>query len=197
MKLDHLAIAATHLEAGVAWVSQLFGADFQPGGTHQRFGTHNALLGMGDLYLEVIAVDPAQSCSGPRWFALDSFAGPPRVVNWLCRCNDLDTVLTDGPAALGEAVEMARGDLRWRISVPPDGGLPFGGAYPSLIEWQGQGHPCGRLQDSPVRLRALEVICPDPDALDLPDMDRRVHLLSGPETRLVATFETPNGLITL
>jgi len=54
----------------------------QPGGRHVRYGTHNTLLGLGDdLYLEVIAKDPAAApYDGPTWFGLDDFTG--RAAPW-------------------------------------------------------------------------------------------------------------------
>ena len=82
MRLDHLAIGAQTLQEGVAWAEAKLGVSFQAGGTHARFATHNRLLGVADgLYLEVIAADPDATCEGPRWFGLDTFSGPPRLVN--------------------------------------------------------------------------------------------------------------------
>ena len=92
MRLDHLAIAAETLEEGVAWAQERLGVSFMAGGKHERFGTHNQLLGLADgLYLEVIAVDPDAICEGPRWFALDDFKGPPRLANWICEASNIDT----------------------------------------------------------------------------------------------------------
>src|SRR4051794_29994915 len=69
-RLDHLVVVAPTLGAGAASVRSALGADPRPGGWHDRMGTHNVLLRLGpDVYLEVIAIDPAARPPGRvRWF---------------------------------------------------------------------------------------------------------------------------------
>ena len=75
MRLDHLAVSAATLAEGTAHVEAALGIVLEPGGRHDRMGTHNRLLGLGDIYLEVIATDPdAPEPAWPRWFDLDNFA---------------------------------------------------------------------------------------------------------------------------
>ncbi|MGD7428536.1 VOC family protein, partial [Ralstonia pseudosolanacearum] len=128
LTLDHLAVACRDLAEGMAWVEAQLGVRMQPGGKHLRYGTHNTLLGLGDdLYLEVIAKDPgAAAYDGPAWFGLDHFSGPPRLGNWICQSDDL----ASAPEFVGLPQALARGDLSWQITVPEDGSLPYGGAYP-------------------------------------------------------------------
>jgi hypothetical protein len=86
--------------------------------------------------------------------------------------------------------------LRWEITVPPDGTLCEGGAYPSLIRWFAGGHPAGRLTDSGVRLTRLEICHPEPAkiaALLTALTDDRVTFALGPMA-LRAEFMTPMGL---
>lgn len=189
--LDHIALSAETLEAGVAHAEAALGLPLAGGGAHALMGTHNRLLGLGDLYFEVIAIDPAApKPPHPRWFDLDRFGGPPRLTNWICR-TDLDQT----PPEAGRVLDVARGDLRWRMAVPEDGVLPMGGTYPALIQWLGDLHPTGRLPDSGARLALLEIATPDPGALRaaLPGLaDRRVVFTQGaPAFR--ATFDTPHG----
>lgn len=76
MKLDHLAVSARALDEGVAHVEAALGVRLAGGGKHPYMATHNRLLGLGDIYLEVIAPDPeAQAPNWPRWFDLDNFWG--------------------------------------------------------------------------------------------------------------------------
>ncbi len=166
MELDHLAISAEDLGAGAEVVESALGVRLSPGGEHPLMGTHNRLLGLGPIYLEVIAINPSAPPPGrPRWFDLDHFSGPPRLTNWVARCDDLDAALAAAPPGTGAATDLQRGDLRWRMGVPQDGRLPFGEAFPALIQWQAGGHPCERLPDSGCRLTALEISHPEPDAL--------------------------------
>jgi len=175
MRLDHLAICAATLEEGVAWAEARLGVRFGPGGQHPRFGTHNRLLGLANgLYLEVIAIDPsATPAQRPRWFGLDAFSGPPRLTNWICRVPDIATACAAFPE-VGPALAMTRGDLRWQITVPQDGGLPMGGALPTLITWDSAVPPGERLPPSGLSLRSLVITHPEAGALaqriTLPDL---------------------------
>ena len=133
-----------------------------PGGQHLAMGTHNALLSLGpETYLEVIAIDPSlPTPDRPRWFDLDNFSGPPRLTHWACRVPDLAAIHPDLPTEAGEIVPMSRGDLHWKITIPKDGSLPFGGSYPTHLEWPDGIGAAARLPDQGVRLERLEVNSP-------------------------------------
>lgn len=199
MRLDHLAVAGQSLEEAVDHVQSALGVALQPGGQHARFGTHNRLLGLEDgLYLEAIAIDPdAPNPDRPRWFDLDSFAGPPRITNWICASDDLTGALRGLPEGAGEPVDLARGDLRWKMAVPASGKLPYAGAFPALIEWTQGGHPATRLPVSGCRLRMLVIAHPDAEALSdmlLPRLsDPRIRFENGPLQAFRAEFDTPSG----
>ncbi len=197
LSLDHLALSAETLEAGVAHVEAALGTRLAGGGEHARMGTHNRLMGLGDLYFEVIAVNPAAPAPGrPRWFDLDRFAGPPRLTNWICRCDDLAAELALSPPGTGEILPFARGDFRWQMAVPADGRLPFDNAFPALITWQGALHPAPLLPDDRIRLTRLEIAHPEAEALRAALAPRlnepRVEIMAGPPA-LRAIFATPHG----
>jgi hypothetical protein len=198
MRLDHLAVSAATLAEGVAAVEAALGVALAPGGVHVQMGTHNRLLALGDLYLEVIAPDPAAPPPArARWFDLDRFAGPPRLTNWIAACDDLEAEIARGPDGVGVPLALERGDLRWRMAVPDSGQLPFDDAFPALIQWQGTAHPAQRLPEAGVRLTRLEVIHPRAQALAAALAGRltdpRVALLPGPAKALRALFQTPSG----
>lgn len=198
LRLDHLAVSALTLEEGVAAVEAALGLPLAGEGRHDHMATHNRLLGLGDVYLEVIAADPAAvRPAWPRWFDLDRFQGAPRLTNWIAACDDLEAAVAAAPDGVGVPVDLARGDFRWRMAVPADGCLPFDGAYPALIKWLG-AHPAARLPDVGARLRRLEILHPAAEALRAAlgqaMADPRVVLLHGPEKRLRAEIDTPHGL---
>lgn len=198
--LDHIALSAGTLEEGVAFVEQALGVKMAGGGQHPLMATHNRLLGLGDLYLEVIAIDPAGGQPArPRWFDLDRFAGPPRLTNWVVRTDTMAADLEAGPPAWGEPLSLARGDYRWTMAVPPDGILPYDGAYPALIAWQTPLHPTQALPDVGVRLKHLTLQHPQAALLRaaLAVIDPRVMIRHGAHKSLSATFETPQGECTL
>lgn len=194
---DHLAVTAETLDEGVAAVEAALGVAMAGGGKHPYMGTHNRLLGLGDLYLEVIAADPeAPRPAWPRWFDMDRFAGRPRLTNWISRCDDLPAALAVAPPGCGVPVALARGDYRWQMAVPADGRLPFDSCFPALIHWEGSLHPARALPDAGVRLIRFEIAHPEAPALRavLAPLiaDARVAVVPG-ERAMRAVFATPAG----
>ena len=198
LQLDHVAVAAQSLSVARDHVETALGVPLQAGGVHDVFATHNALLGLGDgLYLEAIAANPeAGTPDRPRWFDLDRFEGPPRLTNWICRTDDIEAAVEMFPEA-GEPVALSRGDLRWRMAVPPSGILPFDNLFPALIQWDVAETPADRLTQQGAHLQDLVVSHPWASALEAllrPVLtDARVQFQTGPAA-LKARFMTADGL---
>jgi len=202
LRLDHLAVVAGRLEDGVAAVESLLGVTMAGGGKHPLMATHNRLLGLGDLYLEVIATDPDAPAPGrPRWFDMDRFTGPPRLANWVAGCDDLAAEVALGPKGIGSPLALQRGDYRWQMAVPDNGRLPFDGAFPALIQWEGAAHPARALPETGLRLSRLEITHPEATALRAALAGRlddpRVAILDGAKVSLCAILDTPKGPLTL
>lgn len=200
---DHLVVSAETLATGAEAVQSLLGAPLTDVGAHDLMGTHNRLLSLGPgRYLEVISVDPAaRRPHQARWFDLDRFSGPPRLTNWVLRSDDLEAAMSVAPEGMGVPIAMARADYLWQMAVPGDGRLPFDGAAPALIQWDGAAHPADRLPDHGCRLQRLTVEHPDARALvaafpALVTLDG-VDIVPGPEKRLTAGIDTPRGRVTL
>lgn len=197
LTFDHIAISARTLAEGVAHVETVLGVPLASGGQHPHMATHNRLLGLGDLYLEVIAIDPdAPAPAWPRWFDLDNFTGPPRLTNWVAATSDLAAALTCTLPGTGTPVALSRGPYRWQMAVPHDGKLPLNGAHPALIQWDGPHHPTQALPDAHIRLTRLTISHPQADLLRSFCTDPRIHLTPGPLS-LCAQFDTPTGPRTL
>ena len=207
--IDHLVLAATTLADGIDYVANVTGAVPQPGGKHLRMGTHNALLKLGErLYLEIIAIDPdGTKPDRPRWFGLDGIAlqaelvEEPRLIHWVARTRDIEAASRATGVDVGDVHAMARGDYRWRITIPDDGALPGRGLIPTLIEWDVATHPADRLPDANVSLVELAGTHRDPNAVRAAltglGLERTLRVSYDRDTRLVAMLRTPNGLVTL
>ncbi len=198
LALDHLVVTAERLDDGVAFVEDRLGVAMAPGGRHPAMGTHNRLLGLGEVYLEVIAVDPGAAPPGrARLFGLDGVSGPPRLSHWVARTGDLAAALALAPPGAGEIVELSRGDLRWTMSVPADGRLPHGDAFPAMIAWGAAPHPTARLPDAGCRLQSLRISHPDAaalrHALDRYEGGLAGHVVSGDAVVFDAVIATPGG----
>ncbi len=198
MRLDHIAIAGRTLEEAVDWTESSLDVPLQSGGAHQVYGTHNRLLGLEDgVYLEAIASDPSTPpLPYARWFDLDRFEGPPRLSNWICQVPDLDAALVDLPQA-GQAIQLSRGALRWRMAVPISGVLPYDNCFPALIEWQTPVHPSAVLTDHGCRLQRLTVSHPKAEALRnnlAPHLEGGVVRFETGPCGLSAEIETRSGV---
>lgn len=195
MQLDHIVVTAERLDDAVAHVEAALGVPMQAGGHHVRYGTHNAVIGLADgIYLEAIAIDPEANPENlPRWFGLDDFSGAPRLISWAARVSDLPDAIGQHPVA-GDSIDMKRGDLRWRMAVRPDGQLPLAGAFPSLLQWQVSPIPSETLPASGCSLRRLKVHTPL-EVASIPDVSAKasIDVLSAPELKLEAVFDTPHG----
>ena len=130
-----------------------------------------------------------------RWFDLDRFQGRARLHNWICRTTDLPQFTQTHPGS-GVPVDLARGDLQWRMAVPDTGILPYDNAYPAVMEWLCATHPAGLLDASGCRLDRLVVSHPDAGALSAEISpllaDTRVVFEAGPQA-MRAEFTTPHG----
>lgn len=202
LKLDHIVIAAETLSVGVDYVQNLFGVDMIPGGRHSAFGTHNALLSLGDVYLEVIAVDPnAPNPPHARWFGLDNFSGPPRLCNWVLQTEKPRRVIGKTLIGTGHMMTVSRDDLTWQITVPKSGHLPLDDCAPAIIDWMGADHPVTRLPDVGCRLQRLQI--DHPHAISLKSFlagtfcDTRVIVQGREHANLTVTLQGPNGTVTL
>lgn len=196
---DHLALTADSLTEGSRHATAILGVEVPIGGVHPRMGTHNRVMNMGaGEFFEIIAPDPeAARPAHPRWFRLDLPQGRPHIGNWICRCDDLDAVLAGLPPSIGPAIEMTRGTMRWRIAVPDDGGLPFDGGFPTLIEWPQGPLPADAMPDLGCRMQGLTITHPNAGVIadrlaGLLD-DPRIRFQPGPALAIRAEIATPDG----
>lgn len=202
--VDHLVYATPSLADGVAQIRDLLGVEPSPGGRHPRWGTRNALVGLGpSSYLEIIGPDPdSPPPDSPRPFFIDDRPAPG-LAAWAARVSPLEAGIhaarrggfETGPVGAGER-EMEDGTiLRWRLTDPA--AVPRGGALPFLIDWGDTHHPGASLHH-PLTLLRLRIRSPAHERVasflrTLP----RVVVEAGDRLGIAAVLEGPEGIVEL
>ena len=137
--VDHLVVGSADLELGIAWIADRLGVAPVLGGVHDGFGTRNALLGLGDQYLEVLALDPEQPDTSSPISAQVRTLMTPELLTVAIAKSDLtkpvpmSRVLPDG-VRLEWELEFTDTPLffiDWK-DTPRPSGLPDGGRVSSL-----------------------------------------------------------------
>jgi hypothetical protein len=202
--VDHLVYAAPELAEAVATIGRLFGCDVVPGGSHEAWGTRNALVSLGDAcYLEIIGPDPEADIDGhPVLFGIDTL-DEPRLVTWAAKGRHLEATVErvrSSGVDLGGVFPGSRllPDglvLSWQLTNPfanrADGVLPF------LIDWGDSQHPAATLPEA-CHLVDLSVTHGDVALVQgaLQAIGAPIGVSDG-DTRIIATIRTPNGDVEL
>lgn len=206
--IDHIVIGTGNLISGTKILETKLNVNFSPGGEHQIMGTHNNLLKLqSDIYLEVIANNPnAENPSRPRWFALDKtktkekITHSPRALCWVLEVNDIENTAKKCGYNPGEIVQISRGELTWKITVPYNGMLVDNGVLPVLIEWPNDQHPSEKLTNNNISINTLSLFHPEPSKIkniiyNLLKSDLILILEGDPKIELILTTENEEVLI--
>lgn len=205
VEIDHLLYLAPTREQGMDEIEALLGVRPAIGGRHPLYGTHNALLSLGDgIYFEVIARDP--ELPEPERGALfdsDNVASS-RLLTWVARTDDMDTVVAAArEAGLGlGAAEPGHRDrpdgtrVEWIATDPYP--LPMDGAIPFLIDWGNTTHPSTVAQPGG-ELLSLMIEHPQADAVRdaMAVLGANVEVVEADEYALVARIKTASGVVEL
>lgn len=199
--IDHFMYAVPSLDEGMAWAAETFDAAPAYGGEHVGLGTRNALLALGETYLEIIAPDPAQDLAntmGGRFAAMRSGG----LVTWAAR-GDLNTIATKlsefniacrGPNRTQR--NTAEGELLvWELLFPS--APQFGPRMPFFIDWLACPHPA---DTNPVggAFKQLTLTLPEPAALQQVLAELGLNLAVQPgEPGLSVTIATGKGDVEL
>ncbi|HUF54216.1 MAG TPA: VOC family protein [Dehalococcoidia bacterium] len=204
-RIDHLVYAAPDLQSGIDTLEEQLGVRAAFGGRHVGFGTHNALLSLGEgTYLEIIAPDPDQPRPPqPRPFNIDALR-EPRLATWAFAVNGIAEQAASarsGGYDAGQVVPMTRalpdgGELCWKLTrrreAAGDGLVPF------LIEWETETHPSATAPDGCI-LRDLSAEHPHPDEVTrlLSALGIALAITVAGRPALIATIEGPAGTVVL
>lgn len=199
MKIDHFMYAVADLDEGMARAEGAFGVAPAFGGSHEGLGTRNALLSLGDTYLEIIAPDPAQAVESQMVTGMAAMSAGG-LVTWAAQG---DLVVTKG--LLEEAGITSVGPVETRRRTA-DGGLlvwdllfPHGGSYgmPFFIDWRGSPHPA---TTTPAGGEFVSFGISTPDAEDLGAVLAGLGLdveVSEGEPEMTVVIEGAKGLVEL
>lgn len=163
--IDHIVFGAAELDAGKAWMTDALGAEPVAAGRHALMSTHNALWRLGNVYLEVITIDPdAPQPDHKRWYGLDDPAVAavleqgPTLLTWVIEPENMALARAHMPTDPGPALSVSRDALSWQLTVPGDGLLCMGGAQPTLISWDaGSLSPRQTLPEQSLRLKEIQL----------------------------------------
>ena len=201
VNVDHLVYAGAELREGIARVETLLGVAPAPGGRHPRYGTHNALVSLGEgTYLEVIAPDPrAEPPARGLPFGLRE-GMPWRLSTWALRRETIErsayAVPAVGTVEEGRRTRMDGTVLSWKLTDPH--AMPLQGAVPFLIAWGSTPHPSGSAPSAGT-LKNLRIEHPHPARVRsmLEALGARMAVDRADAFALVATIETQRGTVEL
>ena len=193
--------AVASLEGGINWATDTFGVAPSYGGEHVGLGTRNALLSLGDTYLEIIAPDLAQAPAnnlGQRFAELTEGG----LVTWavqgplaeMARGLNDSGVSTAGPHRAER--KTAEGELLvWELLFPAV--TAHGGRMPFFIDWLDCAHPA-ETNPRGGEFRSLTITDPGASGLQkiLNSLGLNVMVLEG-EAALSVDIETAKGMVTL
>ena len=207
LKLDHITVIAPTLTEGVSHVQESLDIEVPFGTHHDYMGTHNHRLQLGNnVYLEIVALDPAGSAPGrARWFGLDNqekvrsdWDEGRRLRGWVASTEAIESVLSTHGPLFGDKVSLPTDNPTFYFAIPKDGSLPLDGAVPSLIDHRGDPTSMAEIPDLGARLRSFTLEHPDPAAIGALyrelSVDCPLEIVPGSALRYRARIETPSGV---
>ncbi len=141
-KIDHLVVGSNNLDEGTQYIEKLLKVKLSKIGKHRNFGTHNRVLSLGGIYLEVIAIDD-QSDFKPIncWFSLDQdyvkqkILKKPTLISFVISSKKNEDLRTHE-----SAIFVERDHYFWNFRKPKTNLIdnvlfPYEDIFPSLIYW--------------------------------------------------------------
>ena len=199
VQIDHIIVGISGLKKGMDQFEKLSGVRPSFGGEHPGYGTHNALVSLGEnIYLEIISTKPGIK----NIFFKDSPELTP--LGWAASTDNI-TRLKEKLLAKGfkttDPVKSSRfqqngSKLEWKtvfISEPEIKGAPF------FIEWSKRSvHPAETAAKG-CKLKSLELYTSDAEKLKelLKELDLNIKVTNSSSTAVKITMKCPKGDILL
>jgi hypothetical protein len=120
LRLDHVVYAITDLDQAAVRFREEFGLDSTEGGRHERWGTANRIVPLGDQYLELVAAvdEPVAAKTAFGRGVLERAEGDGGWFTMAAVADDLDAVATRLGLEVGTG-SRTRPDgqtVRWRMA---------------------------------------------------------------------------------
>ena len=141
-KIDHLVVGCRNLQEGTEYIQNLFNVGLSEVGYHKSIGTHNRVLKIGKIYLEIIAIDPLSKVNKKNiFFGLSSdfvqkyILKKPRLVSFV-----IASKFTNNSDFYCKNKYMERGNYKWNFIRPNKKKFdtkifPYVDIFPSKINW--------------------------------------------------------------
>jgi len=220
--IDHLVYVVPDLQEAMNDMEEKTGVRPALGGKHTTLGTHNAFLALGDgRYIELFAPDPEAGflksligVDGGRQPRLSTFccdAGAVGIDNLVARLSKMVDRKEYFPSSVEAGSRTNEKDgsvISWRIAVDKHSvswnDLPMGGLLPFFIDW-GEYRDIRPALTAPSGCALQSLTAHHPDATKLRELlndigsgiTDLVQVKESAEPKLVATIETPKGIIEL
>jgi len=205
MNIDHIVYTASSLEKGIDEIESLLGVKPVLGGSHPKWGTHNALLSLGDsTYLEIIAPDPNMPRPEKGRWLEESYLEKSKLTSWALRSDQIELLhskavkngLLLGNVESGQREKPDGSVLNWRLTDLY--ALPLNGAIPFLISWGKTPHPASVIPKGG-ELVGFSIEHPDPKMVmeSLEILGVKIEVNKGDHLKLIAKIKTKNGMVTL
>jgi hypothetical protein len=204
VRVDHVIVGVSNLEAGIRDFEQLTGVRAAPGGAHPGQGTRNALLSLGEgVYLELYAPNPDEPIVSPAVAELQALTRLAPM-GWAVSTTDVDGLRSfyqrrGLPLSVPEPGSRLRPDgtlLRWVTFGVETIDHPLA---PFFIRWEQQALHPSRTSPSGCRLLSISLRDPAPASLAAAARPLRlpIRVGRGLDKRLEVRLACPRGTITL
>ena len=203
--IDHLLYTTSKLEKGMDEIEELLGVRPVFGGRHPEYGTHNALLSLGDsIYLEVIAPDPSSSLGESSVVMREWFDEKSRLSTWALRTEKIEEltsyVIDNGlPLGIVKSGSRKKDDgtiLSWKLTIPER--VAFDGTIPFLISWGETPHPATVVPNAG-ELIGFEIEHPNAEQVseNLKLLGVNIQVNKAEKPKLIAKIKTTKGIVIL
>jgi hypothetical protein len=93
MRIDHVLYGTQDLDVAQRHIEDTLGLEVRPGGHHDKQGTHNRIVPLGNAYLELMAIDDRAEAKASLFgrVLLEKITGEG-LIAWAVAVDDLETV---------------------------------------------------------------------------------------------------------